>query len=342
VDWDQPFGGIQLLAGQTWSLLTLNAKGITPRTEVTPLTIDAQYVPGFNWARQPQVRLVANVNKQLWFGVSVENPQTTVFSSGKFLPGVTVVNTIPGGAEFPSSGTSYMLSLNKFPDVVGKVALDENLAGHSVHVEGYGILRDFYDRVTAAGATGNQDSLGGGVGGAMILSAIPKMLELQASGLVGRGIGRYGSAQQPDISYGVDGTIHPVKEYQILLGAIGHVGSKLDVYVYGGEERQFAQPYGTSTVFNGVGNPFLSNAGCDTEGGACGNSTKFTDQLTVGFWERQYSGKFGRLQWGVQYSYTERHLFPGYGTAAPGTINFDPAPAARENMILTSIRYYPF
>ncbi|OYX90726.1 MAG: hypothetical protein B7Y78_13540, partial [Caulobacter sp. 35-67-4] len=89
--------------------------------------------------------------------------------------------------------------------------------------------------------------------------------------------------------------------------------------------------------------PFLNNAGCDTEGSSvCGNSTKFLDQITAGFWERSYSGKFGKVQWGIQYSYTERHLFPGYGSANPATVNFDPAPAARENMILTSILYYPF
>jgi hypothetical protein len=342
ITWDQPFGGVELLGGQTWSLLTLNAKGITPRTEVTPLTIDAQYVPGFNWARQPQIRLTANINHELWFAVSAENAQTTIYSSGNFLPGVKVLNTIAGGAEFPGSGTTYVLSLNKFPDVVGKVAFDHSFDGHSLHLEGYGVIRDFYDRLTSAGVNANQDVVGGGVGGAMILGAIPKVLEIQASGLVGRGIGRYGSAQMSDISYGVDGSIHPVKEYEILLGAIGHVGSKLDLYVYGGEERSFAQPYGTAAVFNGYGNPYLNNAGCDTEGGSCGNSTKFTDQVTVGFWERQYQGKFGRIQWGMQYSYTERHLFPGYGAANPATINFDPAPAARENMILTSIRYYPF
>src|ERR1039457_1673927 len=36
VDWDNL--GLHLLAGQTWSLVTMNSKGITPRNEVTPLT----------------------------------------------------------------------------------------------------------------------------------------------------------------------------------------------------------------------------------------------------------------------------------------------------------------
>ena len=42
-----------VLAGQAWSMLTANKLGILPGTENAPLTIDAQYVVGFNWARQP-------------------------------------------------------------------------------------------------------------------------------------------------------------------------------------------------------------------------------------------------------------------------------------------------
>ena len=80
VDWDRDFGGVQLLAGQNWSLATLNTKGITPRNEQVPVTIDMQYVVGFNWTRQPQVRLTANINKQWWFAASLENPQTTFYS----------------------------------------------------------------------------------------------------------------------------------------------------------------------------------------------------------------------------------------------------------------------
>ena len=38
-------------------LLTQNRVGIINQTENIPLTIDAQYVTGFNWARQPAIRL---------------------------------------------------------------------------------------------------------------------------------------------------------------------------------------------------------------------------------------------------------------------------------------------
>ena len=60
---DQDDWGAHVLAGQTWSLITMNTKGIIPRQEDIPLTIDAQYVPGFIWARQPQLRFVKDFGK---------------------------------------------------------------------------------------------------------------------------------------------------------------------------------------------------------------------------------------------------------------------------------------
>lgn len=73
-------------AGQMWSLLTQNRVGIQNGTENTPLTIDAQYVVGFNWARQPAIRWVQDWNKIAWFGVSVESSQTSFGSTARPRP----------------------------------------------------------------------------------------------------------------------------------------------------------------------------------------------------------------------------------------------------------------
>ena len=62
-------------AGQQWSLLTQERVGMM-EAENTPLTIDAQYVVGFNWARQPSIRFVEDWNKIAWFGFSIESPQS--------------------------------------------------------------------------------------------------------------------------------------------------------------------------------------------------------------------------------------------------------------------------
>jgi len=49
--YDNSDWGFHLLAGQSWSLLTQNTVGITPRKENIPLTIDANYIAGFDYTR---------------------------------------------------------------------------------------------------------------------------------------------------------------------------------------------------------------------------------------------------------------------------------------------------
>lgn len=340
--WDNEFGNIQLLAGQSWSLAAMTTKGTAVRTEDLPPTIDAQYSVGFVWARQPEVRLTANIHDMLSLAVSVENPATAgTFNKGQYLTGVTAPTlTIGGGPEFNSINS---LSLNKYPDLIGKVAFDHKFAGHSVHLEGFGILRDFYAQQSTAGVPSGQDSTGGGLGGGAIVSVIPKVLDLQFSGLEGRGIGRYASGQLPDATIQLDGTIHPLQEFAVLAGGTFHVGRNLDLYTFAGQEQVKAQYSTSGKLNNGYGNPNYDNTGCEVYGNTanCVGNTHWLQQVNVGFWDRVYTGKFGKFQFGVQYSHTERHLFPGYGTTGQ-IVGGDPHPTAREDMILTSIRYYPF
>ena len=130
----------------------------------------------------------------------------------------------------------------------------------------------------------------------------------------------------------------PASEF--LAGGTLHVGKKLDIYAYGGEEREKQTAYTVGTVYNGLGNPAYDNTGCETENATnCSGNTHWVEQFTGGFWDRPYVGKWGKFQFGMQYSYTERHAFPGYGTAGAAG---NASPVARDNMILTSIRYYPF
>ncbi|MEJ0065986.1 MAG: hypothetical protein WDM85_11685 [Caulobacteraceae bacterium] len=55
-----------MLLGQNWSLATMNSSGITPRAEAPPTVIDAQYVAGFVFTRQPQIRLTYDWHKEFW------------------------------------------------------------------------------------------------------------------------------------------------------------------------------------------------------------------------------------------------------------------------------------
>src|SRR5580704_1659178 len=356
---DQDDFGAHLLAGQAWTLATMNLKGIVPRTENTPLVVDDQYVPGFVWARQPQIRVTKDFDQTVWFALSAENPATTFGGTTPTLVDAgAIINTVGAvGATFPQTSVvggslfnnGNAISLNQFPDVIGKVAWDPIIADRTIHMEVFGIFRDFHDRVIFPFGTfgplipnHNSEVAGRGGGGSILVPIIPKVLEAQFSGMTGRGIGRYGASQLADVTFNSDGSLAPIQETVLLAGLTWHAIPGLDFYTYAGEEIQsakfgFSIP-GTHTPF-GSGNPAFVNTGCQVEffgtgagTSACTGNTKLVRQITGGFWDNIYKGPYGRLMGGLQYSFTQKFGFPGIG----GT------PERNESTFFTSLRYYPF
>jgi hypothetical protein len=372
VDWKTDDGNAwHLLLGQNWSLATMNSTGITPRGEAPPATIDAQYVAGFVFTRQPQIRLTYDWHKEFWAAISLENPQST-FAGGSnvFLPGISVINNaLPGngtGGSLLYNATS--LSLNDVPDVIGKFAVDETPGGHKLHVEAFGMARNFYERVnvggtaTTTGTPANRSTEGWGVGGSVELQVVPKVLDAQVSLAYGDGIGRYGTSGLSDVAFSPDGNMHPINEEMIMGGGTWHVTPQLDIYAYAGGEWEARTSYdmqatpGGAFTHGGFGNPFFTNnTGCMIETTAvpalgtngqpaavanCNGQTRYTDEATIGFWHRPYSGAFGHFQWGLQYSYIERAGFPSSSSAT--TFANVPSPHAQENILMSSFRFYPF
>ena len=360
LDWTDT--GWHLLAGDSWSLATMNGKGISPRNEVIPPTIEAQYVPGFVWARQPQVRVTKDFDdKQLWVAVSVENPQTTFASAATgtstTYSGVTVTDASTCISQCDSANSP---SFNQIPDVIGKVAFEPIIGGaQPIHAEVFGIFSQYEDRVSIA-ATGqaatvgltpgdhSDTSTGGGFGGGVTVNVWPHLLDVEASALTGKGIGRYGSGQLPDAIVGPTGSRVAIQETMAMGGVTLHATPQLDLYVFGGGEFQGSQAYnpivGGTQLHLGYGNSFATLGGCYVELATCSPDTKSIDQVTVGFWDKIWTGSFGQVRFGVQYSHTDLKAFSGL--AGANTAGFSPTASVRPNtsddMVFTSFRYYPF
>ena len=360
--------GLHVLAGQNWSLLTLNSKGITPRNEVPPPTIDGQFIPGFTFARQPGIRVVKDFDKKLWIGLSAEQSQTTfggatsgpctnvpingaaaapvIVASGT--PGVnTVCASSSSGAGFAQYGQNY--SFNHVPDVIGKVAYELTLGERDIHLEADGIYKNLYDRtentVLGAASTGsNRNTSGYGFGGGLIVPVLPKRLDFQGSVLAGRGISRYGAGVQPDATINPDGSLRAIGEVQALAGLTLHATPAIDVYAFAGLEKlnRAVTNIGTAAAPNyfGYGSPILNNSGCFTENGTCAGQTQSLFQLTGGLWDKIYKGSYGEVRVGLQYSYTQRALFSTTQTAGGVTTTY--TPKTHDNFVFTSLRYYPF
>lgn len=318
-----------LLAGQDWSYATLSTTGtMQPRTEQIPFTIDAQYVVGFNWTRNAQLRLVKLFGNVASLGISFESPQAAFTGA---TPATTVVNNT--GGSLLNATTTY--SIDFAPDVIAKFAVDPGFG----HFELYGMGRGFRDRYepTAGSVAGtNNTSYGGGIGAGMILPSASAPLYFQASGLLGDGIGRYGSGQLPDATVRPDGTVAALQEREVLVGLVGKPIPTLQIYAYGGLEQAARDAFVSAKgTLYGYGNPGYNNSGCDLETGSsstCVANTETLKQLVLGEWWKAYQGAIGNFQIGLQYSYTDRLAFSGKGGA----------PSTSINMGFISFRYYPY
>jgi hypothetical protein len=354
--------GFHILAGQTWSLLTQHQVDMTPRKENIPLTIDANYVVGFNYIRQWQIRGVVDVAPGIALGVSAENPAAIVgastataplgtggaFASGGIVNGMVVnfVNT-GGGGDFLQT---VNVTTDQAPDIIEKATFDPGWG----HYEIYGLQRFFSDNTlrcavgacvagstTMVGTADNKTTFGAGVGGSVLLPLIPKYLEFTANGLYGRGVGRYGAGQLPDVTIAADGSLSLVTGWSAMVGLIGHPWEGLDLYVYAGQEEVAANFFNIGTTLFGLGNPGFSNATClvttpfSFSGGTpadCIANNKRLSEITAGFWQNVYKGDYGRVTFGAQYEYIKRKSFAGIG----GDVSTD------NNIVMTSVRYYPF
>jgi hypothetical protein len=317
---DRDDWGFHLLVGQNWSLMTTNTRGIMPRREQIPMTIDAQYVEGFNWLRVPQFRVVEDFGHGLWAGVSAESPQ--MVTSPITTPS-NVNYTNPGNpAGLLNNATSY--SNDYIPDFDGKIAFDPGFG----HYEFKSLIRTF----TARSSGTTHHTFGYGFGGAAMLPLMPPYVEVQLSGLGGYGIGRYGSGQLPDAAFDPNNTLAAVPELQGLAGLISHPWTGNDLYIYGGWEH--ADRAGAHSP-SGYGSPTLVVSGCDFENAdpkTCQAETRDLKQITAGFWQDIYKGTYGRFVFGFQGGYIWRDAFSGAGGA----------PITNIGIFMTSFRYYPF
>jgi hypothetical protein len=366
VEYDNKGWGFHVLGGQAWSLLTQTTTGITARKENPPLTIDPNYVVGFNYARNWQIRLVEEFGPAFSAGISVEAPAaivggsaatgpvgtgfSTPFVSGNAVNGLLVNFSNVGSGGFLNGVT---VTTDVAPDVIGKLAFDPGWG----HYEVFGVQRTFNDNVlncfpvacttgsiSITGSPSQKTTFGGGVGGSVLVPIVQKYVDFTGNLLYGRGIGRYGSGQLPDVTIASDGSLTPLTGLTAMVGLIGHPWEGLDVYGYAGIEQVNANSFNTPAGPFGFGNPGFSNGGCNTTSGlsfssgaapvncAANNNNRRLSEITGGFWQNIYKGEYGRLAVGAQYEYIKRESFDGVG----GPVS------TADNVILTSLRYYPF
>lgn len=324
--------GISIAGGQTWSLLTTYRKGIELRQEMIPMTIDLQYVPGYNWARQWSVRVTKIFHKNMWGAFAVENPETSLSVTNP--PADVFGFNTSTNATSPASALTLSntpgangVSTDLAPDLIGKLVFEPGWG----HYEIKAIGRFFRDRFDGS----NNYAAGGGAGFGIILPATKK-LDVILEGLAGNGIGRYASGLGPDVTLRPDASIVPLRTLQTMAGLEWHPTSRWDWYLYGGDEYYSRASYVNAAGLPvGYGSPLNNNSGCQVESPTtaqpCQAQTHSLWQVQPGFWYRFYKGSAGTVAMGMSYSYTYRSTWAGLDSLQPKGI---------ENIVMTSFRYY--
>ena len=321
-------GGLSLLFGQSWSLLTTHRIGLKPRQEFIPLNTDLQTVVGNNWARQWGVRVTKAFGPNLLMAVAIENPEASV--NGVVQPtGVQGFNTSPNAKTpsnfFTTSTTpgANGISTDFAPDLIGKLVWEPGYG----HWELKGIVRVFQDRLNAH----NHVAIGGGAGLAAVLP-LTSTVNLIAEGLVGQGIGRYASTIGADVVASPSGKIVPITAFHFMGGLEWHPTKEWDVYAYYGIEHYARTAYAATPI--GYGSPLADLSGCAVEDPGmqpCQAANATISQAQPGFWYRLITTDVGSVALGLSYSYTHRTVWSGANGVRPW---------GEEHTVMTTVRYY--
>lgn len=319
--------GAYFLAGQAWTLATPFKKGLDPFQTWQPPTIDHNYMPGYTYLRVPLVRGVKSIGP-VTIGAEANTPQT-VFGGNPSLPaGQTLFTTYPGATGL-NPQANY--SVNNLPDFVAKVALDTDYG----HLDVFGVARWFRSQVAYGTDSINYTTFGGGFGASAFVP-VTKYVDLMGSIMYGSGIGRYGAAGLPDVTYLQNGSLTPLPQGMGSAGAIIHaIPGVLDIYGFYGFNWVGASYFSGGTV-GGYGNPSFDNTGCFNanapSSSVCTGNNSVITEFTAGINWNMLKGRYGTLRSGLQYGNIIRTAYYGNG----GT------PSVAENLFMFNFRYIPF
>jgi hypothetical protein len=204
-------GGWTITGGQMWNLITMNRKGSEADAPWIPNTLDTNYVVGWDWGRQAELRVAKTFDKNFTIAIAATDPSliqsnlTYIQASQNSIAGIltqgsgnltasyaTTCADVSTGSTTAACSYTNTFSTNVAPDFIVKFAYDDPKLGH---YEVKAVQRFFRDRV----GTSKQYTDGTGVGVGAIVPVVPKKVDVVFQGLFGKGISRYQDSGQADV-----------------------------------------------------------------------------------------------------------------------------------------------
>ncbi len=303
-------GKSEVLAGQTWSLMTPNRKGLSPLPGdlFYSQDIDVNYQAGLVWGRIPEFRYVYHPSDTVAVGFALSNSEPYVGGANggsaiTFPAWVGSANAVSGavlGGQI-NNGQSVISAAALHPDIIAKVAFDPN---SKVHFEIAGV--EITNKVAnpATNPPFNTFTKAGGGGSANLNVELFKNFRLVTNNYWSNGGGRYIFGQAPDFILRSDGSISLVHSGSTVTGFEATVGKTLFYGYYGG-------------VYIG------RNLALDTNGAKIGYGPIASDGQNRSIQEGTFGTnttlmrdpRWGAINLMFQYSYLQRNPWLVTGTA---------------------------
>jgi len=318
-------GEWEMLAGQSWSMLTPNRKGISalPGDLFYSQVIDVNYMAGLTWTRQPGVRVLFHPSDHVTWGLSLENPDAYIGGSSGG-SGITLPSALSGlAATQLDNASNVQTTPNLHPDIISKLAFDPS---SHVHFEIAGIERTFklWNTTTGQPASGQYSTKVGAGGSFNGNFEIAPGFRLITNNYWSDGGGRYLFGQAPDLVVRSDGSVSPLHSGGTVDGFEAVVNKNTLLYAYYGGiyiGRDVAlDANGTSLIGYGYH-------------GAANSQNKDIQEVTFGLNQTIWKdAKYGALNFMAQYEYLLRAPWYWAAGVAGGK-------GTHDNTIYLNLRY---
>lgn len=306
----------EILAGQSWSLLTPGRRGISPLPGdlFYSQDIDVNYQAGLVWSRDPGFRFVYHPTKTVSMAFAAENGEQYVGGSGGSTPTVPPSLLATEFGEF-NNATNTVATPNLTPDFIAKIAFDPSA---KFHAEIAGIESNFkgYNNLT------NQHYTKPAGGGSLNVNfELFKGFRILTNNYWSDGGGRYIFGLAPDLTLKGNGDIALLHAGSTVSGAEWTLGKTLLYAYYGGVY------IGRYTVIDpATGKP----VGYGYTGSANGQN-KSIQEATFGFNQTLWKDpKYGAINVMGQYSWLNR---------APWYVATGQPKNAHQNQFYLNLRY---
>jgi hypothetical protein len=308
----------EMLAGQSWSMLTPNRKNISalPGDLFYTQVVDVNYTNGLTWGRIPGVRFLYHPSEKMTLGVSLENSaQYFGGSGGGGTPTLPAALSAPIAGELDQNVANGIATPNVHPDIIAKIAFDPSSRFH-FEIAGVESTVKLFNPLTQQYFT-----KAGGGGSINANLELVKNLRVATNNFWSDGAGRYLFGVAPDFIVRADGS-----------PSLIHSGSTLSGLEFQHKNTQVYTYYGG--VYIGRNTALDANGTTPIGYGYAGSSNsnnKTIQEGTLGMQQTLWrDGRYGALQVMLQYAYFFRN---------PWFIAAGAPKSAHENAVWFNLRY---